>query len=155
MGREYYEEVGFGMTEREAYKNAVDIDREENGHQEGYSGTIGSATGEECKSKCLIKPKIAKQCNVEKNKQEGARKWVTVYEVNPFLESYRRHDNCIVVKSSQGDAMKKAKEMALEHNCAFIIDIKKEISNGTSRIASVSPKNSTTGKWLFTGLARC
>jgi len=56
---------------------------------------------------------------------------------------------------TQGDAMKKAKAIALEKNIDVVVEITKVLSSGISRIATVKPNNSTMGKWRFSGEARC
>lgn len=164
MGRCTYYTIGFGMTESEARKDAINSDKEENGHQDGYTGGISSSTYENDKVKCLVKPKPAKTCTVDKPVQKGAKKWETVYKIAPkwgFSGVYETRKN-VSVKTNQGDAIKKAKAMALEFNEEFEITITKELVGsdpsfpiGSNKIASISPKKSTTGKWRFTGTARC
>lgn len=151
MGRSNYCRTGYGMTEYEAKLNAIEEARRESGDQDGYSGDMNSATTHN--SKCIKKPKIAKRCKVEKNVQKGTRKWITVYVVEPKWSS---HCNAYeVVKTSQGDAMKRAKELALKHNEEMVVTIDKQLDNGNNKIASVRPNNSERGAWKFWGEARC
>jgi len=156
MGREHYSRVGYGFTEHEARQNAIAEATAENGNQEGYSGDINCDTGEDSQSKCLEKPVQAKTCIVDKTVQKGARKWETVFVISPiwgFSGHYnpRKHAE---VKTTQGDAIKKAKAMAIEFGEEFGIEIEKRLIGSKSRIATVKPKKSKKGKWLFTGMAR-
>ena len=157
MGRENYSAIGIGMTQQEAWDYAIRFDRTENGHQEGYTGTIGSATGEEDKAVCLIEPKPAKKCIVEKTEHKGARKWETVFVISPRFDDPERFEQYkyVEVKTTQGDAINKAKEMALRFGETFKINIEKHLIGQVSRIAIVTPKAAVMGKWKFTGLARC
>jgi hypothetical protein len=153
MGRCDYSQVGYGMTQSEAHRDALESDRNENGHQDGYSGGMSSSTDENDKVKCLVKPKQAKKCTVTKIKQEGTRKWETVYVCSPYRSYGTERCDIIHVKTTQADAIKKAKELALKHNVNYVINIEKHLK-GESKIATVAPAQSTQGKWLFTGTAR-
>ena len=146
MGRSDYSTIGYGMTEREALRDAMDSDSQENGHREGYSGSIGSYTT--MKSKCIKKPKIAKRCKVDKESQKGTRKWVTKYVVTSRGDEWGSY-------KSQTEAIKKGKELALKHNARVSVRIEKELDNGSNFIASISPNNSEQGQWRFWGEARC
>jgi hypothetical protein len=148
MGMTNFSAIGFGMTEQEAKRNALEMDREENGHQEGYSGTIGSAVGQ-IKSKCLQKPKPAKTCAVKRDVQKGTRKWETVFVLKDWYGK-----TLATVRTTQGDAIEKAKYLAIQQGNSVKIEIKKVLVNDSSIIATVSPKKSIQGKWLFTGDAR-
>lgn len=151
MGTVSYTAYGYGMTEGEALRDALDKDRYENGHQEGYSGTIGSSTSRN--SKCVVQPKPAKTCTVEKEMQKGTRKWVTVFRIEPRYpsNSFEEHKT---IDTTQGDAIKEAKKMAIKFNKEFVIAIDKKLVGGTTHIANVKPKKSTMGKWKFWGDAR-
>lgn len=148
MGRCNYSAYGFGMTEQEARRDAINTDRTENGHQEGYTGTIGSST-EETLCKCITQPKPAKKCKVDKTVHQGARKWETRYIIASTIG-----DCYCGYGKTQGEAIKKAKEMALKTGYGYNINLEKVIVNGSNRIAAVYPKESTMGKWLFQGMAR-
>jgi len=155
MGRQDFSCVGVGMTEAEAKEYARKEARDYSGHQEGYSGDINSAT--ECHSKMISAPKFAKSCKVEKAVQKGARQWETVFVIEPiwgFSEGYNNKERA-EVKTTQGDAIKKAKEMSLKFNKTFSVHIEKRLVTGDNKIAEITPKNSTAGKWKFWGLARC
>lgn len=161
MGRCNYYAIGYGMTEREALANAREMDLAESGHQDGYNGGIASSTGENDKSKCLVKPKKPKSCKVDKVVQKGARKWETVFRIEPKWGFSRRSsgENLLdlrsaEVKTTQGDAIKKAKEMALEFNQEFSVSIEKRLVDSDCCIATVTPNKSQMGKWEFTGIAR-
>jgi len=152
MGRTNYFVRARGYSENEARQNALADDREYNGHQEGYSGTICSSTGEADKVKCVKKPKLAKRCAVSKNVCKGARKWVTVYDVKPVYGS--RVGQTARIKTTQGDAIKKAKELALKNQTAYQIFISKELENSKPEIAFIQPSKSEQGEWEFSGIAR-
>jgi len=153
MGRQRFSRTGCGMTENEAYRNALNDAESESGCHDGYSGDMNSACDGDMKTKCIKKPKVAKRCKVAKNVQKGTRKWVTVYVIESKWSS--RSDSRAVVRTSQGDAMKKAKEMALKSGEAMNVYIKKELDNGDNQVAEVSPNNSEQGIWRFSGTARC
>jgi hypothetical protein len=157
MGRCDYSQMGYGMTEQEARRNANAEARDEHGHEDGYSGGMNSSTHEDDRSKCIVKPLPAKSCKVEKDVRKGARKWVTVFKIEPkwgFSDGNYNSRHHAEITTTQGDAIAKAKSMALEFNKEFTIDIDKRLENGSSRIASVAPKKSRQGKWLFTGTAK-
>jgi hypothetical protein len=138
------------MTEREAMIDARETAHDENGHMDGYSGDINSSCSE-IKSKCLVKPVPAKRCSVVKNKQEGARKWVTKYVV---MGGYRGDDE-ITSRDTQADALKFAKEYSLQKNETVRIEIKKFLVGSSSHVATITPNKAVMGKWEFTGMARC
>ncbi len=148
MGRCDYSAVGHGFTVQEARRDAIERDREYSGHQEGYSGTIGSST-DETEVECLIKPKIAKRATVTKTEVKGARKWETVFVIRGGDE-YRER-----TAKKQGEAIKLAKELAIQNQREYTIDIEKRLVGSTSRIACIQPKKSEMGQWRFSGEARC
>jgi hypothetical protein len=148
MGRQDYSRTAYGMTEREALNSAIEDADMEVGHQEGYSGDINSRTT--MKSKRIKKPKPAKSCNVTKEIQKGTRKWETRFVIRHAYEN-REYGYA----KTQGDALKKAKEISLEKHVTLEISIEKVLVGGTYRIARVSPKKSEMGEWRFWGKARC
>jgi len=157
MGRESFSCIGKGMTEQEALNAARSDAKDYYGHQEGYSGSILSAT--ELNSKCIKQPVVAKRCIVDKAIQKGARKWETVFVVTPigFLSS---DSNYYLMRkelknTTQGNALKEAKKLALQYGKEFEITIEKRLSDGSDIIASVKPKKSEMGEWKFWGEARC
>ena len=153
MGRQRYEEIGRGFTEEEARRDAIEQARDYHGHEEGYSGGMNCATGEEDKVKCLKKPKLAKSVKTVKNVQKGARKWETVFVIGqPYGYA---SDRKTLRGVTQGEAIKEAKRMALDKQIEYTVTMKKELVQGDDKIATVTPKKSERGEWLFTGLARC
>jgi len=149
MGTQSYSAVGRGMTQAEARQNAVEQDRAENGHQEGYTGTIGSSRSDSTeKVVCIKQPKKAKRCNVEKVVQKGARKWETVYEVYGGYES----DIPIAKEKTQGAAVKKARAHTEKTQTTTYIEIVKRITNGSPSVGTIrykTSKSESKGKYLF------
>jgi hypothetical protein len=154
MGRTNYSEIGRGFSEEQARHNAIASARDMYGDQEGYSGSMASATGENDKVKCIKKPKLAKLCKVEKASQKGTRRWETVFVIEPqWLTS--KGDRIFLANGTQGEALKKAKVLALKNQTEYVVRIEKRLATGDNKIATVEPKKSEVGEWLFTGLARC
>jgi hypothetical protein len=149
MGRQNYSVIGYGMNVQEARRNALDSDRDEYGHQEGYNGSICSSVSEKA-PKCLKKPVVAKKCKVEKETQKGTKKWETIYVVQPFFGNGPSR-----TEKTQGDALKTAKKLAIEHSCTYEITIEKRLVGASNKIARVIPQKSEMGQWLFEGEARC
>ena len=149
MGRCNFSDVGYGMTEGEALRDAIRSANEEHGHEEGDSGHINSRdSAYPMKVKCLVKPKPAKTCKVEKSVHKGARKWVTKYF------AYTRDDRCIAENVSHAGIMGEARKYALEHNETVNIELKKVLVGSNPHIATVRPNKSQMGKWVFSGTAR-
>jgi hypothetical protein len=151
MGRQDYSRIGRGMTQREARNNAIADAQEYSGDQEGYSGDMNCATDEN-PTKCLKEPKLAKTCTVQKNVQKGARKWETVFIL---CNGWHGGDSLTLRNVTQGAAVKEAKRLALRNQCSYSVSIEKRLSQGSNEIATISPKKSTLGEWLFSGMARC
>jgi hypothetical protein len=151
MGRQQFDRCGYGMTKAEAERFAIDDACSERGHEEGYSGDMNCADTWE--SECLEKPQPAKKCTVEKDVQKGARKWETVYVIDGRFGFGISKGNS-VVKGTQADAIKRAKELALRDNQEYTISIEKHLVTGGSRIATVKPKAAKRGKWRFWGWGR-
>ena len=150
MGRCNYSNIGFGMTEREAFNNACEKAMEEHGHEQGYSGDINSDSGEvRMKVQCLVKPKKGKQCKVTKEVQKGTRKWETVFEIT----DYHSYNVIETVSTTQGDAIKRAKELASARCKVMYINIVKRLVTGNGQIARIEPPKHTMGKWFFSGKA--
>ena len=153
MGHQSFSCYGIGYTEQEAKQNALEADRHENGHQEGYSGTIGSAT--ESFSKCIVQPKPPKKCKVERQ-PSGTRKWETRYIPVPSRWSGEARGIPEGKNwSKQGEALKEAKELALKYGEAFEVEIRKVLTQGVQRPLKVIPEAGQQGKWRFWGEARC
>ena len=157
MGRCSYSVYGYGFTEDEARRDALQRDREENGHQEGYSGSMCSSTNENDRSKCVKKPKIAKRAKVKKNAQNGSRKWATVHVLSPIgLEDHSdawRLEK-VLRCHTQGQAIAEAKKLAIKHQRNFRIMIEKRLVNCSNEIATIEVPKAEQGQWLFTGTAR-
>ena len=154
MGSCSYSITGDGMTEQEARRDALNRDRDKHGHEEGYNGGISSSRHEDDRVKCLVKPVPAKRCIVTKDKHTGAKVWKTVFVITPSwstenFRDHREHDG------TQAEAIKIAKEMALEFNKEFTVTVAKKLVKGDINVAVVTPKKSVIGRWLFTGTARC
>lgn len=152
MGRQDYSVRAQGMNEGEALRNALDADRIENGHQEGYSGTIGSRTT--LNSTCLKPPKPPKKCKVEKLPKLKV-KWETRFAVEPYGNSTH-----IAHEKTKGEAIKKAKELAIRYNCEYGVRMIKQpiIQFGgvaDTLVARVTPEKAELGIWKFWGEARC
>lgn len=148
MGRQRFHTVGCGMTQQEAFNNAVENANEEHGHQEGYSGAINSYDGSGLEVKCLVKPVKASKCQVEDLKPHNL-KWTTYYWV-----STRFDDRYVGKTLKKADALKMAKDYALAHNEVVVIELKK-VADKNTEVARISPKKSVQGKWSFAGDARC
>ena len=151
MGRESYYCEAYGMSETAAHREACNEAMEINGHQEGYSGEINSAR--EAHSKCLIKPKAPKGATVEHFNNGVTRKWETVFIIKE-KHSFT-HGGEMGSAKTKGDAIKKAKELAVKHNCTMAITIEKRLVGKGREIADVKPKKSVMGKWKFWGEAAC
>jgi len=151
MGKCDYSQIGYGFTEREARRDAIEAATEEYGHHDGYSGQMNSAISE--KSKCILQPKRSKTCKVEKVPQKGARKWETIFIVEPVWAS-TGGKTVILKNSTQAKALTKGKELVLEHHCEYKITIDKMIVQGNAEVARITPKKSQKGKWEFTGEAK-
>ena len=141
-----------GMSEQQAFDNAVEADRLENGYDRDTAG-ISCSRGM-VHSKCITKPKPAKTCSIKRTRSEGTRKWKTVYLVEPKWFDTLNHGKSKEVDGTQGEAIKVAKQLALKHNLEYIISITKKLVTGTTRIATVEPKKSVMGEWEFWGDAR-
>jgi hypothetical protein len=153
MGRQDYSQIGYGYTEEEARRNAIEDARDYYGDQEGYSGAMNCSTGEDDRVKCLEKPVKSKRCTVDKKVQKGARKWETVFVIKPAWGM--DFSGSKVVKGTQAQAIKEAKAMALQNQKEYVIEIDKRLVSGSTEVATIKPKKSKRGKWLFTGVARC
>jgi hypothetical protein len=153
MGCCDWSQIGVGVNERAARQDAYDTDRDEHGHEDGYSGSMGSSTYEK-PAKCLVQPKLAKTCKIEKTVQKGARKWETVFVLEPSWEGSCGKYAEEMRNATQGQAIARAKHLALKTQKEYSIRIEKRLI-GRSLVATVAPKKSKMGKWLFSGEARC
>lgn len=143
MGRSTYTAYGHGMTESEALRDATERDRVENGHQDGYSGTIGSRTT--INSKCVKQPKPAKKCLVTrlKNKPKFSKRF------HIHCQDHAFHD----YKNTKPEAITRAKEMALKYGLRFVVETTM-IPDSSAEVAEITPAKSELGTWKFWGEAR-
>lgn len=154
MGQTDYYTQGKGMTERQALQDAEDQATDYYGHQEGYSGTINSRVT--LKSRCVTQPKRATKCKKERSKS-NPRKWKTVYTLSPcgFYENEMERERLTVdFDGTIANAIKEAEKLALKYNVEYTVEIRKKLIEGTSHVASITPKESVMGIWEFSGLAR-
>lgn len=154
MGRCDFSQIGRGMTQREAERDATASAESEYGYQEGYSGAMNCRDyNEPMKVECLRQPKPAKRCKVEKTVQKGTRKWVTYYVL--YVSTVDFNEREVGKDTTQGGAIKKAKDYALKHNVPVHISIEKRLEGGSTEVAIVRPNKSEIGMWRFSGTARC
>ena len=181
MGACSFQNVGRGKTMQEAYKNLCAEAREEYGHQDGYNGTISTTSGfhdvtsefkrsgkdlqsfidanidrankwGSCLAICIDEPKA----NTNKVKTQvknivtpGTKKWVLKYVVTAY-------GNVIASKNTKGEAVKIAREHTEKTQERTYIDVAKVLEKGSTKVAEVEYKKSTTekgGKFVFFGWA--
>jgi hypothetical protein len=145
MGTVNYTAYGNGMTEREALDDALAQDRDENGHQDGYSGSIGSRRT--MSSQCVKQPKPAKKCQIIKEQNKPTFKKVIAIRPINGLNVYDTSSK------TKGEAIKKAKEMALKYGCAFHVATEMQ-AIGHTLLATVAPVKGEMGRWKFWGDAK-
>ena len=83
--------------------------------------------------------------------EPGTKKWILKYAVYDY-------DNCLKSFNTKGDAVKYAREYTEKTTKRTSIEMKKTLEKGSSRVATVTYKQSTqerSGKWLFFGWAAC
>lgn len=181
MGACTFTNTGYGKTMQEAYKELREEAKEEYGHQDGYNGTISTTNGfrdvtsefkrsnksirdfiddnidraekwGSCLAVCLDEPKS----NTNKVKSQvknivtaGTKKWVLKYVVTAY-------GNVIASKNTKGEAVKVAREHTEKTQERTYIDVAKVLEKGSTRVAEVEYKKSTTekgGKFVFFGWA--
>ena len=181
MGAINFERTSRGKTLGEAYEKAYEDAVEEMGHQEGYSGDINSTvhvldkTEEFKRSKkfirnfieesfevipkhtcwavCIVEPIL--NSNKVKTKVDnivttGTKKWILKHKV------IDRAGNIIFSENTKGEAIQKAKGYVEKHQCTLSVHLSKELSEGDTKVATVSYKRSATerdGTWIFFGVA--
>ena len=150
MGRTTYSIEATGMSVQEARRNALEADRDERGHQEGYSGGYSCSTGESDREVCLVAPVPAKRATFVRAIKRGPVKWETRYVA---LELFSR--NCAVSEKTQGECVKRAKDYSAKHNVPLVIEVVKIAVSGAPRLGEVTPGRCVVGRWRFTGEARC
>lgn len=140
------------MTVQEARRNAVESDLELRGHEEGYSGGIGSSTGEDDRVSCMVQPVLPKKALVTRAPKGCPLKWETRYvaETSNSLDS-----RPVVSERTMGACIAKAREYSRIHNVRLELRIEKVAVKGNTRFGDVAPQKGTLGRWAFTGTARC
>lgn len=153
MGRTNFSITASGMTVEEARRNAHAADREENGHQDGYSGSFGSAVGS-VTVVCVKAPIPAKKAKVKRLPQTGARKWVTKYVAEPRW--MRDRDVCgrLPEANTLGECIKLARDFSQRHNISMVVEVTKRLQAGNARCAEIEPVSGVAGSWKFSGEAR-
>jgi len=180
MGAINFERTSYGKTLREAYEKAYEDATEEVGHQEGYSGDINSTVHvldkteefkrskksirnfieesleiipkRSCWAVCLIEPIL--NSNKVKTKVDnivttGTKKWILKYKVTD------RAGDVLFSENTKGEAIQKAREYVEKHQNTLSVHLSKELSEGNTKVATVSYKRSTTerdGTWIFFGV---
>jgi hypothetical protein len=144
---------GEGWTEKEALADAMKDDQDEYGHGEGYGGGFGSMREIE-KTKIVRKPKRAKRVKVEKSTvRKGpvkkqfvlSKKWGWSSDRQQPIDNDRRLSKGY---DTQGEALKMARELALEYGVAISIDLK-AFCVGDTHLAEVMPMGGQKGIWEF------
>lgn len=181
MGAINFERTSHGKTLREAYERAYEDAIEEVGNQEGYNGDINSTDElldrteafirskksirdfiEEsleiipkraCWAVCLIEPILNNnkvKTKVDNIVTTGTKKWILKYKV------VDRAGDTIFSENTKGEAIQKAKGYVEKHQRTLSIHLSKELSEGNTKVATVSYKRSTDerdGTWIFFGIA--
>ena len=181
MGACSFQNTGRGKTMSNAYSNLCADAREEYGHQDGYNGTISTTSGfrdvtsefkrsgkslqsfiddnieradkwGSCLAICIDEPKG----NANKVKTQvknivtpGTKKWVLKYVVTAY-------GNVIASKETKGEAVKIAREHTEKTQERTYIDVAKVLEKGSTKVAEIEYKKSTTekeGKFVFFGIA--
>jgi hypothetical protein len=168
---EAYYEVGHGgytgtIAEKDSYV-MIDVPSKWQGREEEYAYHLMNEDDPRIADKwgpagCILlesrdaTEEIPTGVTVSKYKQEGARKWQTVYIIRSLDDrAYYR------VEVSQTEAEKVAKDYSKAHNQRMVIDIEKKLMNGNPRIVTVTPKTKVVksknaeNKYIFFGWASC
>lgn len=181
MGRESFYNKLESTSIDKAYRTACANMKDENGHQEGYSGDINACGGyyvdktnhfkssglnindyiskhesNECIGICIKEAKTNTnkiQSVVKHEVFKGTRKWELTYVVET-----KWGDNQIGSKDNKGDAVKIARAHTEKTQEATVIRIERKLVGSNSRVATIEYKGSTNeaqGTYIFFGLARC
>lgn len=182
MGACSFQNTGRGKTMSEAYSDLCENAKDEYGHQDGYNGTISTTNGfrdftsdfkrsgkslqnfiddnieraekwGSCLAICIDEPKG----NTNKVKSQvknivtpGTKKWVLKFVVTDSM------GNTIASKTTKGDAVKVAREHTEKTQRRTHIDMVKVLEKGSTKVAEIEYKKSTTetqGKFVFFGIA--
>lgn len=182
MGACTFQTSAYGKTMSDAYDIACEYALEEYGHQDGYNGTITTTHGfrdvtsefkkskkqlsefindaydklnkRDCCGICIEEPvqnKNKTKTQVEHIVTKGTKKWILKYVV----ECYNT-DRVIGRYKTKGDAIKAARKYTEDTQNSTQIYMKKELESGTSNVAKVIYKKSTSekkGRYVFFGWA--
>lgn len=181
MGACTFRNTGYGNTIREAYSNLCEDALNEYGHQDGYNGTISTTDGfrdvtsefkrsgkslsefidsrldklgkRQCEAICIEEPQGNKnkvKSQVKNIVTSGTKKWILKYVVTDSM------GNTIASKTTKGDAVKVAREHTEKTQRRTHIDMVKVLEKGSTKVAEIEYKKSTTekrGKFTFFGWA--
>ena len=179
MGASWFEITAYGPDGSTAYKKLCNKAEEEYG-QNGYNGTISTTDGwtdmtskfrvsgktpsefingcmdsmrkRDCAAICIQEPKAntnRTKSQVEHIVTPGTKKWVLKYVV-------RHGDYFIGSWDKKADAVKDARKYTESYQEPTTIEIEKVLDKGSSRVAIIRYKKSSTerpGKWVFFGYA--
>lgn len=181
MGASQFYNRGKGKTMNDAYNRICEDEREEHGHEQGYSGTICDAghphditdkfkrsgkslndfinsvevNKRDCFVICTKEPKsnLNKiKTQVEHHVTKGTKKWELVHVV------YRGRfgDEEIGSKAKKGDAVTLARAHTERTQEPTTIRMVKRLKGEEAKVATITYKASTTesaGEWIFFGEA--
>lgn len=77
------------------------------------------------------------RCNVNENIVKGARKWLTQYVIYTYGEQGDKFE--IAAHEKKGDAMKEAKQYAMDNDCDTWVSLEKRLDGSPSLVADISP----------------
>lgn len=179
MGAISIEVTAYGKNIKEAFRNAQKDAEEEYGY-DSYNGHINNChlvkdvsskrpvmhpteladyilervDKREVMGWCERPPKLNEnkiRSQVKNFPQEGARKWVTVYQaVTPYT------NDVIVEDKTQTGCIKKARAYVEKHEGSLEIMISKRLESGKNKCATVNYKPAAgekDGKYIFVGMA--
>ena len=141
-----FADIGYGMTEKEAYQDAIKRAEVEFGKDSGHINSIDK------KYKLVVKrvspPKPPRRSIVKRSiKSGGRRKWTKGY-------SLYAKGNLVGSHGDREEAIKIAKDYSAKNQIVVDIEMEMFLLHGESRIATVTPRPWHFGKWLFRGTAR-
>jgi hypothetical protein len=181
MGSNWFEVKSREMSAQKAYNKAVEIAKDEYGHQEGYSGQINSTPGfRDATEKFKQSGKSLSQWITERkdklSKFDGAeciciRKPVTndnkvkskvEHIVSPGTKKWvlkyvvSCYDGNISSHNTKGEAVKAARAYTEKNLSSTVISMEKMLEKGNHKVATVVYKRSikeNNGEYLFYGWA--
>lgn len=108
--------------------------------------------------KRLRQPQIRSSCSTSVNKINGAKKFVTDFELHVKLETGETHI-CKETYKTETEAVKDAKKIAVKYQApVHIVCTKKWVNskNGDAVTKIISPRNPVPGKWemIFTCIVK-